>query len=414
MISWLVEQAAMMTFITLIIMLIKRYCMSLLGAKLTYSLWLFVPLSILASLLPTVSEENVAASRYIVSLKQANEQVVTQLSGYSEVVIGIWLIAVATFTCITVMQHIKYMHSIKTQALDNADKNTLAEVLENQNLKGVSVSFAKGISSPFVTGLIAPHLVLPYQFFSRFSFVQQQLIIQHELTHIRRGDLVWNALAQLLLIVFWFNPVSWLAIKLFRQSQELACDHTVVALCPKSRRTDYALAMVKCAEPAALIKPTFIHYGEKNMLKERLQNLKQHAPVQRWKGVSVTLALIPVVLAVNLVNARETLSDYDQKVSSFPVSRVEPLYPKEAAEQGIEGSVLIEFDINPDGTVSNVSVLDAEPENVFGHNAKMAVQQWVYEKPSRRLENMLVQLDFALSPESDFRRVNWDENGKRR
>ena len=39
--------------------------------------------------------------------------------------------------------------------------------------------------------------------------------------------------------------------------------------------------------------------------------------------------------------------------------RVEPAYPLRAADKGLEGYVTVEFDVNPDGTVSNISVVDA-------------------------------------------------------
>lgn len=50
--------------------------------------------------------------------------------------------------------------------------------------------------------------------------------------------------------------------------------------------------------------------------------------------------------------------------------RIEPLYPKQAAEQGISGSVVLKYDITPAGKTANITVVKAEPEAVFNKEAK--------------------------------------------
>lgn len=63
--------------------------------------------------------------------------------------------------------------------------------------------------------------------------------------------------------------------------------------------------------------------------------------------------------------------------------RVEPVYPKPAAEQGIEGSVALQAMILEDGTVGELKILSARPEGWgFGEAALAAVRHWLYE-PAR-------------------------------
>lgn len=59
--------------------------------------------------------------------------------------------------------------------------------------------------------------------------------------------------------------------------------------------------------------------------------------------------------------------------------RVAPEYPEAATRKGIEGYVDVHFTITPQGSVTNVSVVDADPADVFDHAAMDAVRRWHYE-----------------------------------
>ncbi|MEO1334294.1 MAG: energy transducer TonB [Myxococcota bacterium] len=61
-----------------------------------------------------------------------------------------------------------------------------------------------------------------------------------------------------------------------------------------------------------------------------------------------------------------------------PVVRVEPIYPRRAAEQFIEGWVVLQFDITTTGATSNVKVIDAQPKRIFDRAAARAVSKWKY------------------------------------
>ncbi|MDM4766462.1 energy transducer TonB [Pelomonas sp. SE-A7] len=62
------------------------------------------------------------------------------------------------------------------------------------------------------------------------------------------------------------------------------------------------------------------------------------------------------------------------------VKKVPPEFPREAAQKGISnGSVKAELAIDPDGKVSKVTVLEAEPKRVFDKAVTAALLEWKYE-----------------------------------
>ena len=70
------------------------------------------------------------------------------------------------------------------------------------------------------------------------------------------------------------------------------------------------------------------------------------------------------------------LSGFDTDV--IPVVRVQPAYPRRAKQAGIEGSVTMEVLINPDGTVSQAKVMEADPPRLFDAAALTAIKRWKF------------------------------------
>lgn len=60
----------------------------------------------------------------------------------------------------------------------------------------------------------------------------------------------------------------------------------------------------------------------------------------------------------------------------MPLSRVPPVYPIRAKRRGQEGWVKVRFLVNEHGEVSNVAIVDAEPEKVFDKSVIRCVQRW--------------------------------------
>jgi TonB family protein len=83
-----------------------------------------------------------------------------------------------------------------------------------------------------------------------------------------------------------------------------------------------------------------------------------------------------------------------------PIMRIEPKYPVAAAKAGTEGSVVLQFTVETDGSVSDVNVVKAVPENTFDKVAVTALKQWRYATTDVVHKDLLVQLDFVMSEES--------------
>jgi beta-lactamase class D/beta-lactamase regulating signal transducer with metallopeptidase domain len=160
--------------------------------------------------------------------------------------------------------------------------------------------------SPMLFGLFRPRLLLPRHLRS-FDALQQQLIIAHELRHLRRRDLQWMGAALALQTVFWFHPAMRLLRAHLSWAQELACDRDVLRGRSQRERKAYAAALLAQFKtqyrPGTAGLSTALSFGGAsiNTLASRIGLIR--APGAGGKGVlprALALLALGAVFAGNL------------------------------------------------------------------------------------------------------------------
>jgi len=146
-----------------------------------------------------------------------------------------------------------------------------------------------GRAGPAVSGVLTPRVIMPAA--DPYSEDERRLIRAHERQHIVRGDPKTNALAAALQVVFWFNPLVHIGVRMMRVDQELACDAAVLRRFPKARRL-YAEALLK-TELAHAPLPFGCRWGSVHPLEIRLAALKGQGRRELaglWTAIVFTLA----------------------------------------------------------------------------------------------------------------------------
>ena len=147
------------------------------------------------------------------------------------------------------------------------------------------------VDSPFVFGFLKPRIYLPY------SLEEENMayVIAHEKMHIKNRDHLLKPIAFILLSVYWFNPIVWLAYYLFCKDLELVCDEWVIWNFETADKKAYAKALVMCSTERKFGSISPLAFGE-NAVKERIKN------VLRYKNPTVLVfAMIMVVVLVAVV-----------------------------------------------------------------------------------------------------------------
>jgi bla regulator protein BlaR1 len=92
----------------------------------------------------------------------------------------------------------------------------------------ISMRLSQNAASPAVCGLRRPVILVPQNLASRLDGTDLQAVLFHELAHVKRGDLWVNFAQTLLQIVYFYNPLLWLANAVIRRIREKAVDETVL------------------------------------------------------------------------------------------------------------------------------------------------------------------------------------------
>ncbi|MCL2917073.1 M56 family metallopeptidase [Shewanella litorisediminis] len=368
-----------LTLLLALLLLLRPWVLERFGARLQYGLWLCVPVLLLALIVPMASPASGnAMETYRVTLGELSHG-----AGKTD-----WLNA-AYVTGLVLAVSVLGLSLLRLARLMQGAKPVASTTYTNNRLRLLASTDAQG---PFVFGLFRPTVVLPEGFEARFNHKEQELILAHELSHWRRGDLHCNLLALALLCLCWFNPLCLLAYRRFRQDQEMACDADVTIELSQADRIAYGRALIgNAATVARSWQPLSHHYGDKHTMKQRLIQLKHS------KGFSANSLLTPLALVAALgIWAQAPAMAGDHKEEARPVVRIEPKYPINAAKQGIEGYVQARFDIDAKGNVSNVVIFKSEPQGVFDKVSIDALNQWQYEP--RATKAVEIQLDYRLTP----------------
>ena len=169
------------------------------------------------------------------------------------------------------------------------------------------VYLADDLPSPCLFGLFDPVIYLTEQ--AAADPLQARMIVVHERTHLRHGDLVWALLRGVCLVVWWFDPLVWLAAALSRQDAELACDEGTIRALGEASRYDYGRTLVGMAKagrgtPSDLLRGATTMTGGRRSLRARVARIAKAPRVSSFL-VGMTLAVAAIAACCTYAGAAE-------------------------------------------------------------------------------------------------------------
>ncbi|MCL2298815.1 MAG: hypothetical protein FWC27_01555, partial [Firmicutes bacterium] len=108
----------------------------------------------------------------------------------------------------------------------------------------VRIILQSHVGTPALLGVMRPEILLP-EYAENMSDARLEYVILHELSHLKRGDGLVNALLLAIRAVYWFNPLVWLLLKFVREDMELANDAAVLKGMGQEERKEYSLSLVE-------------------------------------------------------------------------------------------------------------------------------------------------------------------------
>ena len=245
-------------------------------------------------------EPFVFVSKYIKMLVQ---EVGYILSNFNQ------LIVTSILLIYTVIQVKKRNKALKNSVLIEPDSRIEKLVNSFRLKRQVQIYINDGIKVPITYGVLCPKIIIQSQVLENDNLLKY--IIIHEMIHIKKFDIVFTHIKNLIACLYWYNPFVLLASSYMENDLELLCDKLVIQSVGDTveHRKEYCLSMLQLIELKEI--------QEKSVLK--LHPTKERMIImKRWKrGFSGIVTLILVVILSITVSVDIKVHGKEQVISNI-------------------------------------------------------------------------------------------------
>ncbi len=175
-----------------------------------------------------------------------------------------------------------------------------------------SIRCSEEVHMPVLAGILRPVILLPAEA-AAWNPERLRIVLAHESAHFLRGDLIWNLLAEVAVILYWLNPLAWRLRTYLRSESEFACDDLLLEKGMGAKQ--YARELVALAGPRkGPISGSCPAMAREGTLEERIHALLDpKRPRRHRKIVSVSLAVTVLLLGSAAVTFGGTTTWSEEK-----------------------------------------------------------------------------------------------------
>lgn len=167
----------------------------------------------------------------------------------------------------------------------------LQDTARSLNVTAPEMFVCEAISTPAVTGVLHPQLLLPHEHYDSSDLCY---ILRHELCHLKRRDMLLKLVLLAANAMHWFNPVVYLMLRQADEDIELACDSAATDGLDRAERAAYSRTLLAAVQSHVRALPaTTCFGGTVERLKRRITNV---LGAQKKRGLGV----VALVLALTL------------------------------------------------------------------------------------------------------------------
>lgn len=210
----------------------------------------------------------------------------------------VWLAGTALLLLYAAMQYLRLRRQIATAV----------------RMEG-NIYQSEWVSSPFILGLFRPRIYLPYGLNEK----ELSLILAHEQAHIRRLDPITKLLAFLLVSVYWFQPLLWVAYILLCRDMELACDQRAIRDMELPRRQDYSETLLRHSTKRFGAAACPLAFGEVG-IKARIRRVIHYKKPTFWAMLAGVTAVAVATVCLLTAPGRYRI---DRSAASFATQEIQ-------------------------------------------------------------------------------------------
>ncbi len=220
------------------------------------------------------------------------------ISRYIDYIVWMWFAGLILFT-IRLVGGFAHIQIIRNNSIRLSETENLLNRLRKKMGVKIRVSIAESIKlkSPIVIGHIKPIILFPVGFVTGLSQEQLELVIAHELAHIRRNDFLVNILQKIVETIYFFNPFVWWISNQISAVREETCDEEVIELYDNEKL--YVETLLRTYEYADSI-PSFgmsIGGAGKQNILNRIKRITSKTMENKSKGNVTSIVVLTLLIA---------------------------------------------------------------------------------------------------------------------
>lgn len=293
-------------------------------------------------------------------------------------IVGIWILIICIVGLWRTIRYLSFLKSLKKSMAPVADEHLLSLLIEKQRLlnitKHVQLFQSDILCTPFTSGIQKPFIVIPLG----TEYANVEFILLHELTHIRKQDVLFRMLAGICTTLYWFYPPVYYLNHFHERISELACDEAVSQILTHKEKIDYVKLILKTAKDKVSPVPYANFFNNLLIYEERIDSIMKKKSINiKRKWAATVLASLMVVLSCSPILAAPA-----PQMLSFIGSNdgsIDPNADIKILESVIPQPNIILYDMQitfPDGTIIPFYHSDRASKAICKHNfAAVVIEQ---------------------------------------
>lgn len=215
-------------------------------------------------------------------------------------VFSIWLMGMSFVILLNVYKLVKFQLAIN-RCKDVKVSSLVGMVIKCKQRIGlkkyIEVIISKYVSVPVTFGLFRPKILIPHNLINEISQEKLELIILHELYHIKRYDILKNYLWLIAKSIHWFNPLVWIAYIEYIDDVEISVDNTIISSCQQNLAYEYSQSIIdvmRLSNNSCKIPVAMSFCSDKIKLKKRFENMVK--PSKKFKSANIISILVTIIM----------------------------------------------------------------------------------------------------------------------
>ena len=231
--------------------------------------------------------------------------------------------------------------------------------------RAVTLLESAAVEVPSVIGSLRPIILLPASALTGMTPEQIEMVLAHEMAHIRRHDFLINLMQAFVETLMFYHPAVWWMSRRVRIERENCCDDLAVAVC--GNPIQYARALTRLEELRANAL-TVVVAANGGSLLERIRRIaagraEGTTSSSRWAAAVAMLSILVIAVAVPGLPAladrqEKKKTEAAAKKAEAKVDVVETRETPEAEAADDEADTDVDYDYDYDYEMGD-PVLDA-------------------------------------------------------